>query len=281
MSSVSISLINYITSKYIYCASIFIFIAGLIGNPCLILIFTTLRIFRRNQCAFFLTVESVANIGLLLSTVLPIVFSSTVGVDPTRSSLIWCKLKNAFSQIFGLGSWFTICFLSFDQFMSTNPRPNWRQISTLKLARRLTFFNICFVILQSIPFFIYAEINSVEGCTVSSTTLQTYLKFFYLPVLSYTLPVTVTITFSLLAYRNVRRIVQHRIALIRRRLDRQLTAMVLARVICTMLLDSPYVINSMYQLIHSIPADNQLETAITYLTDAIILSLLFLNYAVS
>jgi hypothetical protein len=280
MMSALIVLIHYIVEKYIYYASVFNLTFGVIGNLCLILTFTSLRIFRRNQCAFFLTVESVADIGFFLSNLPSYFFGYVTGQNPELTSLVWCKLQTALSQIFGVGSLFTICFLTFDQFMSTNPRLTWRQISTLKLARYLTLFNICFVILHSIPFLIFTQIDSLNGCTIYNTALQAYLTFFYYPILSSTLPIILTITFSLLAYRNVRRIVRRQIPLVRRRLDQQLTAMVLARVFCLILLGLPYIFYSMIRVNLHIPAGNQLEAATVSLASTICFSLLYTNFAV-
>ena len=50
------------------------------------------------------------------------------------------------------------------------------------------------------------------------------------------LPIFVSSLFSLLAYRNVRRIVRRQIPMDRRRLDQQLTAMIFMRVIFFILL---------------------------------------------
>jgi len=164
--------------------------------------------------------------------------------------------------------------------MSTNPRPNWRQISTLKLGYRLTFFNVCFFVLHSILFLIFTDIPKGEGCTVYNPILYSYFTFFYYPILSSAIPVLVTITFSLLAYRNVRRIVRLQIPLPRRRLDHQMTAIALARVICIVLLGLPFIIYSLYRVHFSITQNNQLAVAIVNLANSVVVSLLNLNFSV-
>lgn len=203
-----------ITRKYTFYALTCLLAIGLVSNICLILVFVLLRVYRGNQCAFFFTVESIANIGLLLTIILPYIYKNITHLDPTYISIVWCKLSNGLSQIFGLTSLFTICFLAFDQFISTNPRPNWRQISTLKLAHRLTFCNICFVVLHSIPFYIFTQILPSVGCTIFNAVLYSYFTFFYYPILSFAVPFITTITFSTLAYRNVRRIVRRQLSVL-------------------------------------------------------------------
>jgi hypothetical protein len=280
MSSALIATVNDIKKKYLFYSDIFIITIGLISNLSLILIFVTLRPFRGKQCAFFLTVESISNIGLLLSNYPSFIYRDITGKDPENITVVWCKLQSSLSQIFGLCSLFTICFLSFDQFMSTNPRPHWRQMSTLKLARRLTFFNVCFVMLHSILFLIFTEIIKGQGCTLYNPILYSYFTFFYYPILSSAIPLLVTVTFSLLAYRNVRRIVRRQIAVVRRRLDHQLTAMVLARVCSIVLLGLPFIIFSLYQVNFSATQNNQLEVAIVSLASSIVSSLIYLNFSV-
>lgn len=58
----------------------------------------------------------------------------------------------------------------------------------------------------------------------------------------------ISILFSLLAYRNVRHLVQSRIRIQRRRLDRQMTAMIFARVIFFVLFLFPQTVNRISQL---------------------------------
>ncbi len=153
-------------------------------------------------------------------------------------------------------------------------------MSTLKLARRLTFFNVCFVVLHSILFLIFTEIIKGQGCTLYNPILYSYFTFFYYPILSSAIPLLVTVTFSLLAYRNVRRIVRRQIAVVRRRLDHQLTAMVLARVFNIVLLGLPFIIFSLYQVNFSTTQNNQLEVAIVSLASSIVSSLIYLNFSV-
>ncbi|CAF3774416.1 unnamed protein product [Rotaria sp. Silwood1] len=175
MSSLDeIELLRVISKEYQFYSSIIILFIGLIGNILIILMFSISRIFRGNQCAYYLKIESTTDIGLLLAILPSNIAGYIIGQDPVRISVIWCKIQLMSSYSFGLYSLFTICFLAFDQYLSTNHRQNWRHISTLKLAYRLTYFNISIALIHGILFLVFAEIGPL-GCTVYHPTINFYL----------------------------------------------------------------------------------------------------------
>ena len=77
----------------------------------------------------------------------------------------------------------------------------------------------------------FTDIQPSVGCVISNPIYLQYATFFLYPVLEGLLPIVIASFFSLLAFRNVRRIVRRQLPIVRRRLDRQMTAMVLIRVI--------------------------------------------------
>ncbi|CAF2684057.1 unnamed protein product [Rotaria sp. Silwood2] len=242
--------------------------------------FTILRIFRGNQCAYYLKIESTTDIGLLLAILPSNIAGYIIGQNPVHISIIWCKIQLMSSYTFGLYSLFTICFLAFDQYLSTSHRQNWRHISTLKLAYRLTYFNISVALLHGILFLVFADTGPL-GCTVYHPTVKAYFSFFYYPILSCVLPFTTSGLFSLLAYRNARRIVRRQVPLVRRRLDHQMTAFALTRVMCILILGIPFIVWSLFRLNTTYHLDNFLEEAILNLSSVITYSILYVNYAVS
>jgi hypothetical protein len=102
----------------------------------------------------------------------------------------------------------------------------------------------------------------------------------YYPVLSGLLPVAIASSFSILAYRNVRRIVRRQLPIVRRRLDRQMTAMVLMRVILFVSFVFPYVIYRIYSLNFPITQTKPMEYAIGRLIQAVFSALVNVNHAV-
>lgn len=282
MSSESIAeCLYYIANQYGFYGNIFILISGLISNIFLILIFTNVRIFRGNQCSFYLMIESFSNIGLLSSICSSNILARILGYDPVIVSIIWCKIRAYIAQTCGVCSLYIVCSVAFDQYLSTNHRYHFRQFSTMKLANRLTSFIICFWLLHNIVYLVFSQNESIMGCTIYNSILKKYLTFFYYPVLSNALPFIFTITWSLLAYRNVRRIVRRQIPLTRRRLDRQLTAMVLARVISITILGIPFICTMLYQLNLNNNEDNYLELSIANLLATIFYFFLYLNFSVN
>jgi hypothetical protein len=85
---------------------------------------------------------------------------------------------------------------------------------------------------------------------------------------------------SILAYRNVRRIIRRQLPIIRRRLDRQLTKFVLTRVIFLIIFNIPFVIYRIYAINVIINPNDSMGLAIERLIQAIIGSIFNLNFAV-
>ncbi|CAF1259577.1 unnamed protein product [Adineta ricciae] len=108
--------------------------------------------------------------------------------------------------------------------------------------------------------------------------MANYVSYVYYPVLIGFLPMTITSLLSLLSYRNVRR----RIPVVRRRLDQQLTGMVLIRVIIFVILTLPYTVLRIYTYVTKItPSSNLYAFAIQNLVSSILGTVVNLNYAVS
>jgi hypothetical protein len=217
--------------------------------------------------------------GLLLCTFCNQIPFALSGTDPGSTSLVWCKLRTVVGQTCRLITASMICFAAFDQFLSTNPRPYLRQWSTLSLARRLTIISICIWALHSIPFGIFYDIDPLLGCDVFNVGMKRYYAFFYYPILHGFLPIFMSSLFSLLAYRNVRRLVRRQIPIGRRRLDRQLTAMILIRVIFFIILLLPYTLYRIYML-NEHPQTDTFVFAIEQLIYVIVVSLMNLSYCV-
>ena len=276
-NSIAVQL-NHITDVYQYVTCLFLLVAGLISNIALILMFTTLKAFRGNQCAFYLTVVCFADLGLLLIYCPSTIASYLEQFIIARVYLVWCKISLAASYGFGLCSFYTICFIAFDQYLSTNHRAHWRQLSSIKLAYRLTFFIITLALCHCVLFVVFSDVGNV-GCSVYHPIIKLYFTFFFYPILSGIAPVLISISFSLLAFRNVRRIVRRQVTVVRRRLDRQMTALALSRVLCVIILGLPFLGSSLYEL--NFTSTDPVRVAVMRLVSAITYSILFVNYAVS
>ena len=260
--------------------SFLILFAGFIGHMIDILVFTNSKLFLKSQSVFYLTTESIVNsIHLLIS------FSSRIAIngfqnDLTRTSLIWCKFRSVITTSLTILSLSIVCFAALDQYLSTSYNPYIKQMSTLKLAHHLTFIAIVVCILHGIPFFILMKIESTQGCSPYNDGLSNYIIYVYYVILTGLLPIAISSIFATLAYLNVRRIVQSRILIVRRRLEKQLTAMILIRVAFLVVITFPYVIFRIYTLKVYVNPDNLMRRAIMQLISSITYTLFYLNYAV-
>ncbi|CAF1340157.1 unnamed protein product, partial [Adineta ricciae] len=277
----TIAYLRDVTDEIRFIFGLFNLVVGLISNLSLIIILTNLKIFRKTPSSFYLVAESYSNIGLLIFVCSSYISANIFRVDPTIVSLQWCKFRYGFNQVFGLCSLFIICFTTIDQYFSTNHRYAIRQLSTMKCAYLFLIIALLLSSSHGILFYIYALIDqSSFGCSIYDAMMKKYLSYFYFPVLSNALPILITMTFSLLSYRNVRRIVRRQIPIRRRRLDQQLTSMILIRVVSMIFFGLPYIITSLYRL--NIPVgDNTLTTAVAALLTALGYSLLYANFSIN
>lgn len=276
------SYLRSIAEDYAFASGVFNTILGLIGNTILILVFSQMKLFRRNQCSFYLTAESCSNIGLILFVCPSYFVRHFTGDDPPQSSLVWCRIRSMFIQLFGICSMYILCCTTFDQFLSTHYNYSIRRMSTLRFAHTLVIFVFIIWSLHSIIFLLVSDIDRLSlGCSVYDPRFRKYLSWFYYPFACNTIPILITVFFSLFAYRNVRRITRRQIPIVRRRLDQQLTAIVLARVLCGIVLGVPYIVAQIYQLNMQTSTNDQIETAVAVLVRNIMNSLIYANFSVS
>jgi len=253
---------------------------GIFGNTANILVLTRLKLFRNNSATFYLVTESIVNVFQML-----IPFTSRIAInsfdsDLTKTSLVWCKFRQVFSQIVALMTLSIICFASFDQFLSTSHYPYLRQSSTVRLARITVSSAALLSFIQAIPFVIYFEIRPLLGCSVYDAGIVIYTTYGYYFLLSGILPIFISSLFSILAYQNVRRIVRRQMAIRRRKLDQQLTAMILARVTFFILTFTPYVVVRIYILVSMKTQPSVTNTALVQIVSNISTLLSFVNYSV-
>jgi hypothetical protein len=268
------------SQRFTIYVSFVILFAGIVGHIIDILVFTSSKPFRKNQSAFYLTAESVINcIHLLISFTSRIAING-FGNDLTQRSLLWCKLRNAIATSCTLLSLTIVCFAAIDQYLSTSYHPFLKQLSTLKLAHRLTCSAIIIWILHGSPFLVLLEIQPTNGCASYNDGFTIYITYVYYLILTGFLPIVITSIFATLAYTNVRRIVRSRILILRRKLDKQLTAMILVRVAFLVVVTVPYVIYRICAIQIQLDPNDFIGNAIIQLVGAVTTSLFFLNYSV-
>lgn len=266
---------QYITYVYIV-----ILIIAIVGNSLNILVFTNLKLFHRNQCAFYLCIESIINTTALLHSSIDHFTQYPDGHDLADYSLIWCKTRFILEQILQISSFSIMCFITFDQILCTSYSYTIRQMSTYKLAQYLICIALCCAIGHSIPSIFFSSILPPMGCASDNKIFIYYYLMFYYPILIGFLPLFLSILFSLIAFRNVRHLIRRQIPLVRRKLDRQLTAMVFVRVIIFVILYLPYVVYRTFTLVKIVSDNYDIPFLFDLLMQTSVIFLKDLNYTV-
>ncbi|CAF2235105.1 unnamed protein product [Rotaria magnacalcarata] len=255
-------------------------ICGLIGNVLNIIIVGFLKVFRGNPSSFYLIVESFVNCGVLLNAYALRILLSQFNIDFTRNSIILCKILAVEREITVMISLMAICCEALDQFLVTSHDIARRQKITLKLAQRMASINVVVWILHSIPFAIFYEILPLTGCNISNKYFSLYFSVVYLSLLNGFVPlVVVSLVFSAFAYRNVRRIIRRQVPHIRRRFDRQMTAIVFSRVALLVSVSIPFGTYLLYSMNAPGLMGNVVLSAIDQLCSAATSTLFYMNYA--
>jgi hypothetical protein len=279
MSSVATTILSVSKQFAIYVYSL-ILVSGLIGNISNLLVFTCVKVFRSNQCAFYLIAATISDCGLLLVALPFRLTEIAFAYDMTQKSLIWCKLRPMISHTLTLISFSAICFAAIDQYLSTNYHSWLKQLSTLKLAHRLIYNCIVIWVIYDSIFLIFFDLQSTAGCTIYNVNFSRFYSFFHYVILNGIIPIFISSMFSLLAYLNVRRIIQLRMTVVRRKLDKQLTAMVLAKVAFLVVTILPSIVFRIYVLNVIVNSNDSLRIAIHQLISNIAYALFYVNSAV-
>jgi hypothetical protein len=271
-SSVIESLVAAYQQVIIY-SGIPILVLGLIGDFLNLIVFLSLKTFRQNSCAFFLTIMSMVNIGQLITGLLTRIMISGFDIDWTQSSLFYCKFRTYFFQVTSSTSLACLCLATIDQYCATCTHPHRQQWCNIKTARRLLILIIFLSLIEQLPCLIYyVQIQSStmgkQICTITNKSFVQFNTYFNYLILGNVIPYSITFSFGLMAYRNIQQIAYRTVPIVRRELDKQLTIMVLVQVAYNLISISPnfitYIIGSYGNIQNSvIKAQVNLAYAIT------------------
>ncbi|CAF1197444.1 unnamed protein product [Adineta ricciae] len=267
---------RYLTNLF----SFIILFGGLIGHVIDILVFTSSRRFRNRPSAFFLTIESIVN-----SVQLIISFSSRIAIsgfddDLTQTSIVWCKLRSAIATSCTLISFTIACFAAINQYLATSYQSYLKTLSTLNLAHYLTGMATIIWSLHGILFLIFMDNKSTVKCVIISDGFLVYITYVYYLIWTGFLPIIIMSVFAVLASFNIRAIVRSHIPIFRRRIDQQLTSMIIARVAFSVIITLPYVLFRVYSLQSHMWRKGSVSPAIADLIGTIAFALFYLNFSV-
>ncbi|CAF3374452.1 unnamed protein product [Rotaria sp. Silwood1] len=268
---------RYIAALYARCFGIPILSLGIVGDILNIFIFSTVSMYRQTPSTFYLLCAVIANFIHLTSAMSTRILIVGFDSDLTRSSIIWCKIRQFIIATYApLGLTFG-SLATFDQYLVTSRNARLRQFSNVKNAHRIAVVFIIIWHVHSIPFLIYNQIQS-NKCIINNTILSIYWSYIHFFCVLLAIPTITLVTFGFLAYKNMRRLA------ISGQLvgaDRQLVKMVCLQLTLVVLAAIPYGIYNTYILSTSNrnKTAEQIDQEFLFLTTTSLLGLF--NFGVS
>ncbi|CAM4906924.1 unnamed protein product [Rotaria socialis] len=253
MASIAVESFKLATNECNIYGGFFVFSIGIIGSILNIIIFSSLKAFRETSTAFYMTVASAVNIFQLVFGLLTRILINGYNIDPTK----------------------TLSSMSIDQFLLLTNR--WCHLCNLQLASRLIIIAVIVSFLHGIPVILFQDLyppldTGQTSCSFTNIGYSIYYSRFPFPILLGILPLTVRITFGVLAFVNVRALHNRQAGMCRKEKserDKQLTTMVLVEVAIGVIVTLPYSIyNYFYTSAVTFPdqisvAENQFISSVT------------------
>ncbi|CAF1316528.1 unnamed protein product [Adineta ricciae] len=185
--------------------------------------------------------------GFILVNLTVRIISVGYGYDLTRTSVVWCKVRQYLLLILGLISFMLSCLAVIDQFLATSRNANLRRVSNISWSHRIVCVVLIVCCLYGIPALVFVDISpNLKICVIANANYAIYIS---VHVLSFTciIPVLVTVIFGYLTYRSI----HSTRVLVEQQVDRQLVRMVLSEVAIIVVSITPYGVNTVYSLITS------------------------------
>lgn len=278
---------DIIINNFSISTNIIVFIFGIIGNILNIIVFKSLKTFRKNSCAFCLLTLSISDIGMLLFNTMPNFLTDIFNDYHGINAIFSCKISISFAQTFALISHTIVCLAAIDQYLSTLMDEHRKGISFFLIQRLIIIF-IFIYILHGIPFLVYYQAETLPGTNMTTCRLDSdsgafskYLIYVCFPIMGGLLPLSIMSIFGLIALRNVRTMTRRRVHIIRLRLEQQLTAMVLVKILFVCITVIPFLINYIVRFTILSSNNDAIVQKKLLLIMRVISFLLGINYAVS
>ncbi|CAF1040468.1 unnamed protein product [Adineta steineri] len=252
MSSSTIDYLNNLSKQLNIYLSSFFYIFGNISTSLCLLMFISMKRFRKNPSSTYLLSSSLSGFVLINTSYLTRVFLPNFIFDPSTTSLIWCKLRQYIGHLSSLIFLYCISWAMMDQYLSTSKKVRLRQFSTVKIARRLVSLTFLFSFIHSIPLIIYNEINmstitNIRSCVITNNLIyRNYVTYFVIPFVLGIFPTFLMIIFAILSYANINYLHQRQM---RTQVQHQLTRMVSAQTFFVIIGMIAYTAQTIYNLV--------------------------------
>jgi hypothetical protein len=237
--------LQYIGQQITIYVGLFLVVGGVIGNGINVLVFSTVRNYRTTPCSFYFLVASLFNILYIMINLSSRVASAGFGIDLTRTSDSWCKIRTFCLFTLALITISCSCLATIDQFFVTSQSAYLRRLSNIKWTYRITLIMIIVWCLHGIPPLLVYSISSISNTCVNTNAVYAIYSLFYLLGLVSAIPVVIMVIFGYLTYRNIHltRVLAEQHA------DRQLAKMTLIQVVLVVICIVPYGIINTYNVI--------------------------------
>lgn len=264
MSLTDANYLNYISKQINLYVAPFFYASGLLSNILCLLMFLSMKRLQQNPSSIYLLMASIGNLVLFNTSFLSRIILPNFGLDPSSTSLIWCKLRQYFGHVSSITSLFCTAWAMIDQYLLTSPNARLRQLSTVTIARRLVSMTFLFSLLHSVPLIIYnhtsvSKTTNVTSCSLSTSLVyRTYISYFVTPFLLGIIPTLIMIIFAGLAYANINYLHQ---AQMRSQIQQQITRMVTTQALFVLFGMIAYTAQTIYALLTTSTAKSNLRQA--------------------
>lgn len=224
--------IQYVSKQVNIYIGLFILILGIIGDILNIFVFANVKTaFARNPCTIYLLVTAVIDLLCLSIGLQTKILASGFTIDPTTSSIGFCKFRSFFTFTAPLISNSFTCLATIVQFFNTSRHLHFRQKVNLRLIRWSLLFNTFFWICYGLPYIVLYSIyisttTNMPTCTTVNTIMSQYTVWMTYNVLIFIIPILILSVFGYLTYRNIvssNSIVHNQMNVTGQRIQRQLT----------------------------------------------------------
>jgi hypothetical protein len=201
--------LQHATQQIIIYFGSFTIILGVIGNTLNAIIFANVRAtFARNFCSRYFIVTAITDSLCLLIGLLSKILSNGFAIDPTVSSIVFCKFRNFFVNTAPLISTSFICLAAITQFFVTSRHASYRQKISLRLVRWTILFTVLFWTLHGLPYIILYTIRlsattNMPVCNSVNLIFNQYAAWMTYNILIFMVPILILVVFGYLTYRNI------------------------------------------------------------------------------
>jgi hypothetical protein len=210
---VNVALVHSATRYLSIIIGSLILLVGLVGNALIICVFSNRKgKFRKSPCTLYFISMSVIKTVHLIHMLVYFIMSIGFDVDPTLTSLVYCKLRYYLGQAAMPPIIRTLeCAAMISQYLATSHKIYYRQKNTHKMARICIFLTLLFWCVHSVPFIILYDIKIMPKtnktvCDSFSTALRHYSTWFMRILVAFIFPCILLPLFAYLTLRNVRRL---------------------------------------------------------------------------